>query len=688
MYNYRKTRLVFDIECFKNYFLVMFRDIDDPSKVKSFEMRGDHEELDIPLIRHFLRGSTVVSFNGNNYDIPMLMLALDNATCHELKAASDVIIQNRMKPWIFMREYGLSIPSYLDHIDLFELPKGRHSLKNYAARIGAKTLQDLPYAHDARLSDSQMDVVHTYCGHDLEDTHILFKDLEKAIGVRIAMSNQYHMDVRSKSDAQIAETILVRLIENKRKIKISKPRPEDYVRGVKYIAPDCISFKSQRLRDILELTQEVTYYINPKNGNLVMPPALKDVVIELGSSGMKYKLGMGGLHSQESGVSRYADDEMMLLDIDVGSYYPSLMITQQMIPKKLGPYFLELFTGFKNDRIALKHGDTSVIDKMWLPLVDKNDIKGSSALIVAVLKIFLNGTFGKLGSIFSKIFSPELMIRVTLTGQLMLLMLIEEFESRGIEVASANTDGIVIHTPRENEALLDGIVAAWEVNTLMEMEKTEYTSIHSASVNSYIAFTVDGKAKRKGDYAERSLDVTGNGQVCMDAIIAYIKDGTPLRETIMNCDDFLKFTNFQQVTGGAQKGNEVLGKVVRWYYSTQIRGAITCVSGGGKVPMTDGAMPCMTLPKKMPNDIDYGWYEREAAGKLRDMGVNYTADRKPKTGKYRQVCRPTQVTVHYVDTDNIAACGAELKHRHDEWEKPKVNNPRVCAACRRVLNAG
>ena len=73
---------------------------------------------------------------------------------------------------------------------------------------------------------------------------------------------------------------------------------------------------------------------------------------------------------------------------------------------------------------------------------------------------------------------------------------------------------------------------------------------------------------------------------------------------------------------------------------------------------------------------------------MRDMGVNYTADRKPKTGEYRQVCRPTQVTVHYVDTDNIAACGAELKHRHDEWEKPKVNNPRVCAACRRVLNAG
>lgn len=82
----------------------------------------------------------------------------------------------------------------------------------------------------------------------------------------------------------------------------------------------------------------------------------------------------------------------------------------------------------------------------------------------------------------------------------------------------------------------------------------------------------------------------------------------------MNCDDFLKFTNFQRVAGGAQKRQRSSRKrlyvgITARRYAVQSPVCQVAV----KVPMTDGAMPCMTLPKKMPNDIDYGWYEREAA---------------------------------------------------------------------------
>lgn len=62
-------------------------------------------------------------------------------------------------------------------------------------------------------------------------------------------------------------------------------------------------------------------------------------------------------------------------------------------------------------------------------------------------KIVLNGTFGKLGSKYSFLYSPNLMIQVTITGQLALLMLIEALEAAGISVVSANTDGIVSRCP-------------------------------------------------------------------------------------------------------------------------------------------------------------------------------------------------------------------------------------------------
>jgi DNA polymerase elongation subunit (family B) len=58
------------------------------------------------------------------------------------------------------------------------------------------------------------------------------------------------------------------------------------------------------------------------------------------------------------------------------------------------------------------------------------------------MKIAANGVFGKLGSPWSILYAPHLMVAVTLTGQLALLMLIERAERMGISVVSANTDGV------------------------------------------------------------------------------------------------------------------------------------------------------------------------------------------------------------------------------------------------------
>ena len=68
------------------------------------------------------------------------------------------------------------------------------------------------------------------------------------------------------------------------------------------------------------------------------------------------------------------------------------------------------------------------------------------------LKISLNGTFGKLASRYSVLYSPDLMLAVTLTGQLTLLMLIERLEKLGVETLSANTDGIAVRYDQHRAA--------------------------------------------------------------------------------------------------------------------------------------------------------------------------------------------------------------------------------------------
>ena len=153
----------------------------------------------------------------------------------------------------------------------------------------------------------------------------------------------------------------------------------------------------------------------------------------------------------------------------------------------------------------------------------------------------------------------------------------------------------------------------------------------------------------------------------------------------------MKFTNFQQVKGGAYKDGEYLGKVVRWYYSTETTTAILN-SNNGTVPLTKGAMPCMELPDHFPSDIDYNWYVREAYSMLDRLGVK-GVEREAKAFGLVKGAKPVwarkfgQQTWHLIDlATKEALCEARLKDRHDDWEYSHVAVPetgRLCGKCKK-----
>jgi hypothetical protein len=306
-------------------------------------------------------------------------------------------------------------------------------------------------------------------------------------------------------------------------------------------------------------------------------------------------------------------------------------------------------------------------------------------IVANALKIVVNGSFGKFGSKYSILYSPDLMLQTTITGQLCLLMLIEELEMCGIQVIQGNTDGVVVKCRRDMEWLKDQIIKGWEKRTGFETEMTEYTGVYSKSVNSYIATKPDGTAKRKGDFAE-PIPVGGSwpsptNVICADAAEQYLLHGTPVEQTIRACTDVRKFVTVWNVKGGAvkywgrevpevttQKGKraqleqagwepdfesktytfgnsaempldeayplalqqlrqahpvrkEYLGKAVRWYYAVDHDGAIFGAKDGSLVPRSEGAVPMMELADRIPDDLDWQWYIREAHDHLRDMGV-------------------------------------------------------------------
>ena len=590
-------RLFLDIEVYKNYFLALF--MTEQGKVRRFEIfNGDDSTFDPEEILSLMtaKGVELVTFNGNSYDVPVLTYALVTPDTAKIKKVSDRIIERGIKPWHFYRDEGLREPK-INHIDLIEVSPGRVGLKTYGGRMGSRRLQELPVAPDATITEEQRGVLRVYCRNDTKVTMDLFNSLREQIDLRRAMSAEYGVDLRSKSDAQIAEAVLK--AEYERLTGDVPARVEPSYTSFYYKPPAYIRFATELLQDVLRTVCESEMVLDEDTGHVKMPKAIDSLKIKIGGS--NYKLGIGGLHSQESEAAHYSNEEFVLIDRDVESYYPRMMLNMNMQPGGFGAYFNEVYGKILEERLAAKHAGDKV--------------KANS------LKIVLNGTFGKTSNRYSALYSPEFMIRTTITGQLTLLMLIEVLEKYGVSVVSANTDGIVIKCPRAKRDDVNYIISRWERYTGLKTEETVYRALYSRDVNNYIAVKEDGSYKAKGVFAPVSLSKNPQNPICAEAVAALLTKGVPISRTIRECKDIRKFMSLRAVTGGAVKDGEPIGKVVRWYYATGVEGAIHYASNGNMVPRSEGARHLMDLPETLPEDINYDWYEAECEEILMDLGA-------------------------------------------------------------------
>ena len=614
-----------DIECFPNYFLIKFRN--EEGRFREFVL-DENNNLDVRTLRNLLFSYTTVTFNGNSYDWPMIALALSGADNETLKAASDHIIVGDIKPWQFYKHYKIQELSY-DHIDIIEVVPGvRVSLKSYAGRIHSEKMQDLPYNPNNYLTEEQKKEINNYCSNDLEVTAQLYEKAHERIKLREVMSKEYSIDLRSKSDAQVAEAVIKTELFKLTRQKLQKPSHKK--REFHYIPPEYISFSTKPLQSILDMVLE-TPFVAESNGVIKMSDELSDATIQIGNS--RYNLGIGGLHSQESEQSVLAGNGYRIYDRDFTSYYPFIILNNEFFPPNIGREFLDVYRTIVERRLTAKGLSKKAATE---------EERKVSKDIAESLKITINGTFGKLGSIYSVIYAPELMVQVTVTGQLTLLMLIEQLEDNGISVVSANTDGIVCKCPDDKRGIMLTIFDNFEKLTRYQTEEVEYVGLYSRDVNNYVAIKTDGEVKTKGTFSNGSIVKNPENDVCNDALIEYLKNGTPFEETIRGCKDVRRFVTIRTVRGGghlidadvttAFTDDNYLGKVVRWYHAVNANTTINYKTSGNKVPRTDGCRPLMQLPVEIPTDIDYNWYIKEAEELLMDIGLK---ERPPKVRKTR-----------------------------------------------------
>lgn len=676
-----------DIECFSNWFEV---GITDPISGTEwdFQLLPWHP-LDVQSIVTLLQHFTMRTFNGNDYDMLMLVAALSGWDNDQLKMLNDEIIMGqratpKVWPWQIRQKYRLYLPNYIDHIDIMEvIPGVKIGLKMYGCRAHAVVVQDTPVDFTVPIPLDHIPAEIGYCRNDRKLTALLADGVSERMALRRSLTDKYGVDVRSKSDAQIAEVVVkaewqrlmkesIDLYNNGGKIlceggwEITPADPKyphlvipheldrngvpqvirrQVVHGhsFKYNMPDYIEFITPQMHEFKRIVEDCVFVVgdketqwmnpfdddDPIKSGVNMPDALLGRDIVIGNS--SYRVGIGGLHSQESRVSYLSNDTHTLRTADVKSYYPSLILNMKMNPSQLGYLFTDIFSTIYTTRLEAK----AALKKLPKGMQEYLEV----AAVEGGFKIVLNGTFGKLFNKHSIFYAPELGIQVTISGQLSLLMLIERLVLSGIPVVSANTDGVEMYCPNDRKWICDEIIAWWEKVTALGMDQNDYKRLCSRDVNNYFSEGLDGSVKAKGIFRPSGLNDNKHPDkdIVAEAVILEVTKGIPYENTINNCQDIKKFIVCRSAQGGGTyiqgpegigwkftreanakgklnvigvEGGEYLGKAVRWYMSKD--GGRIVTAKGHQVAGAENCRPIMRLTDTVPADLDRTYYCNEA----------------------------------------------------------------------------
>lgn len=273
--------------------------------------------------------------------------------------------------------------------------------------------------------------------------------------------------------------------------------------------------------------------------------------------GLCYVYGTGGLHASIEKQVVSSDDEYIIEDEDVSSYYPNLAIQNRIYPEHLGVEFCDIYQHLYQMRKGF----------------DKKSAEN------AMLKLALNGTYGNSNSIYSPFYDPMFTMQITVNGQLSLCMMVEQLmKLDGVQIIQCNTDGLTFKRKRSDEDKVRSIVEWWQDTTKLELERNDYSKMVLRDVNSYVAVYLNGKLKSKGAYEWKELPHHKNQSslIVKMAAEAYLVNNIDPEEFIRGHKDKYDFMLRTKVPRSSklvlvnENGSDIqVQNICRYYISTK-----------------------------------------------------------------------------------------------------------------------
>ena len=595
---------IYDIEVFAHDWFVVFSDLEEKEIVV---FHNDNVGLKRFILNH---GLIFGGFNNKHYDDWVTQSMLTGADPEIVKAHNDFIIQQHCNGWEF--PFIQSQRKLFKSFDLRDdiADKGL-SLKAIEGNMCEPIVESsIDFNIKRKLTVEEVEEVIFYCKTDVSNSVKLYHKRKSYLDGKIAVGRLKGIDA----------SISLSLTNPKLTATYLEARRADYNDEFEYEPPAELILN--KYREPIEFFRKIDY--NEK--------------LKCDIAGVQHVYGWGGIHGARENYFDHSTDEMKIVDIDVGSYYPSMMLEYGYISRSIPS--AEGYANVYNTRIKAKHeGDDET---------------------AGALKLVLNSTYGAMKNQYNPLYDPRGANHICITGQLLLTDLIEKLEDvEGFSLIQSNTDGLMIKFPVANETQINKIVEEWEQRTRLNMEYTEIHRIAQKDVNNYIVqvgatylirdgvktFTKEDKRKinTKGGYVSlwQGGSFKNNSLIIVHkAIVGYFMNSVPVEDTINKAENIFDFQmicktggTFQNTVWAVGDDQITVQRVNRVYaVKDQKYGLIYKVKGGRLHKMPDVPEHCYvdnTNCLKIA-DIDRSFYIDLAKKRIADFLGNTQKTKKKR----------------------------------------------------------
>jgi len=470
---------IMDYETLKNCFIAVFEHYKN-SERKVFvihDLKNDLKDFIDFLIENKKNKEWHISYNGLAFDSQVTHYILDNHALWETLSGcqiAEIIYEYAVK--CINRNDNKEFQDYapfrmqIGQIDLFKMhhwdnPQKMSSLKWIQYSMDWDNLLEMPIHHTTEIKNqSEIDIVISYCINDVLSTKEIYNKSQSQIKLRKELSKNYNINLYSASEPRISKELFSYYLSEKLNIpKKDIKNMRSHRNNIKLsdLILNYIKFESLEFKLLLDKFKTIEVHADNLKGSFKHSIKYKNV---------NTYFGLGGVHGANVPGVYKSDEEFVIITSDVVSFYPNLAIQNSWspghFPKK---EFCDQYRWFFDERRKIPKKDP----------------------MNYVYKIILNSTYGLSNDKDSFFYDPEMTMKITINGQLSLMMLYEMI-MENIPQAQAimqNTDGIETKIPRTHLQKYMEICTEWESITTLKLEHNEYQKLVLADVNNYIALS-------------------------------------------------------------------------------------------------------------------------------------------------------------------------------------------------------